>query len=257
MLDKFKRLYRGIIVVICFMIFGLGALIIRYFVFPIQGSCLKDTTKKKYKYSETLHKSWYFFVKLLETLRVIKVQVDDIDKIKNIKNSIIVSTHPSYIDILILMSIIPNSTCFVAHKLTNNPFFRGMVELLFIPEGISIDELVAKTSKVLGEGFNVIIFPMGTRHKKDEYPKIRRGTALIAQKTNKNIVALKIATSRNFLQINQPIYDAGTETIIYNISYLEEINITKFISNYPDEVDFRTNLTKRIGNSLYKDNLQN
>lgn len=259
MLNRFKRLYRGLTVTACFVVFGIGALVIRYLVFPIQGLTIKDNTQKKYQYSETLHKSWKFFVYLLEFLKVIKIKSDDLEKIKNIRNSIIVSTHPSYIDILILMAIIPYSTCFVAHKLTNNPFFKGMVELLFIPEGLSIDEILNKTSKVLEEGFNVIIFPMGTRHRKEEYPKIHRGTALIAQETNTNIAALSIETNQDFLQTNQPIYDAGTDTIEYNISWLEEINISDFSNTYSDKVDFRTNLTKRIANILYKNkkNLQN
>ena len=92
----------------------------------------------------------------------------------------------------------------------------------------------------------------GTRHRKNEYPKIRRGAALIAQKSRKNIVMLNIETDFDFLQIHQPIYDAGTKAVVYNLEYLNEIDINKFLEKFPDEVTFKTEITKQISATLYK-----
>lgn len=99
-----------------FGIFGIGALFIQYLIFPFQ----KNESEKQ----NTLQKSWEFFVWLLQKTGILKIEISDFEKIKNIKNSIIVSTHPSFADIIILMSLIPHSTCFVAERLTKNPFFK-------------------------------------------------------------------------------------------------------------------------------------
>ena len=238
------RLLRSITVIFLFALFGCGALFIRYVIFPLQNSEIK-------KY-ETLQKSWKFFIWLLKKLKIIRLESNSLEQIKNIKNSIIVSTHPSFIDIVILMSIIPHSTCFVAEKLARNPFFKGMVKLLFIVEVPAIEEWLDKTCEKLENGLNVIIFPMGTRHRKNEYPKIRRGTALIAQKSHKNIVMLNIETDFDFLQIHQPIYEAGTKAVTYNLEYLEEIDTDKFLEKFPDEVTFKKEVTKLISTTLYK-----
>ena len=237
------KVLRGLTVLILFVIFGTGALFLRYCIFPFQKNELKN-----YK---TLQKSWQFFICLIKFLKIIELKIDNLDKISTIKNSIIVSTHPSFIDIVILMSIIPYSTCFVAEKLARNPFFKGMVNLLFILEIKSIDNWLEKTCEKLNNGLNVIIFPMGIRHKKNEMPKIRRGTALIAQKSHKNIVMLKLQTSFDFLQSNQPIYDAGNKPILYSLKYLGEINTNHFLEKFPDEVTFKTEITKRISTALY------
>ncbi len=238
------KFFRGISVVILFGFFGISALVIRYLVFPFQKSRLEN-----YK---TLHKSWCFYVWLIKKLKIINLNVNNLEKIKNIKNSIIVSTHPSFIDILILMSIIPYSTCFVAQKLAKNPFFKGMVELLFILDSNNIDEWLKNSCQKLDEGLNLVIFPMGRRHDQIEFPKIRRGTALIAQKSKKNIVALDIKTDSKFLQINQPIYEAGNKPVEYVIDYLCDINTEEFLEKYEDEVTFKTELTKKIAKILYK-----
>lgn len=238
------KLIRSITIISLFAFFGFGALFIRYFIFPFQ-----KTVTEKHK---TIQKSWQFFIWLIKKLHMIKLEIDNLEKISNIKNSIIVSTHPSFIDIVILMSIIPNSTCFVAKKLARNPFFKGIVDLLFILEVQSIDEWLNNTCKKLDSGLNVIIFPMGLRHKKIETPKIRRGTALIAQKSQKNIVMINLETNFDFLQTNQPIYEAGNKPVIYTVEYLGEINTKEILNKYPDEVTFKTIITKEISSTLYK-----
>ena len=235
---------RGALVIFMFSFFGVCALILRYLVFPFQ--------KSKSQNYETLYKSWKFFIWLTSVTKIINVKQDNLDKIKNIKNSIIVATHPSFIDVVVLMSIIPNSTCFVAQKLAKNPFFKGMVELLFVIDSDDMNEWINRSVKKLNEGLNLIIFPMGTRHTKDEHPRIKRGAALIAQKSKKNIVALDIQTSSKFLYINQPIYDAGNKTISYSIKYQGEINIKEYYENKSNEIDIRSRITKAIGKILYQ-----
>lgn len=234
---------RSLTVLFLFVFFGCGALFLRYCIFPFQKSVRENR--------ETLQKSWKFFVKLLTIFGIIELDVNNWDKICSIQNSIVVSTHPSFIDIVILMSIIPNSTCFVAEKLAKNPFFRGIVDLLFILETNSIDGWLNESCKKLDEGLNLIIFPMGIRHKKTEFPKIRRGTALIAQKSKKNIVLLKLFTDFDFLQINQPIYDAGSCAVKYSLDYLGEIEVNNLLEQHSDEVSFKTVVTKKISEILY------
>ena len=244
------KLIRSLLVCLFFIIFGLGALVIRYFVFPVQNIFIKSTDFNKLKYSETLQKSWYFMILLLKISKIIKINAD-VEKLKNIKNKIIVSTHPSFLDIVILISIIPHSTCFVAQKLTKNPFFRGIVKLLFIPEGQNSEKWTADACEILDNEMNIIIFPMGGRHKQNETPKIRRGASLLALKSKKNIIALKIDSNSDFLRSHKPFYEAGSEPTVYDISYVSEINVEEFIKKYPDEVTFKTELTKEIGRKIY------
>lgn len=235
---------RSLLMVFLFTLFGFGALYIRYLILPFK--------KEKIQQYETLQNSWIFFINLLKKLKIIELEIKDTEKIKNIKNSIIVSTHPSFIDIVILMSVIPYSTCFVAAKLANNPFLKGMVNLLFIVDVESVEEWLDNACEKIDMGLNVIIFPMGGRHRRDECPRIRRGTALIAEKTLKDIVLLNIETSFDFLQGGQPFYEAGSSPVLYNIDYLGEIPVKETYEQYDDKVTFKTVITKEISKILYQ-----
>ena len=226
-----------------FILFGIGALYIRYLIFPFQSS--------KKKSCETLQASWKFFIFLLVKSGIICVNIDDKNRLENIKNSIIVSTHPSFVDIVILMSIIPHSTCFVAEKLAKNPFLQGMVKYLFILEGQELNKWVEEGKTLLSDGFNVIIFPMGTRHKKNEHPKIRRGASLLALESKKDIVLLNLEQDSAFLQIHEPFYKAGDKTVQYYLKYLDKINTEEYITKYTDPITFKTEVTKEIAKILY------
>ena len=44
------------------------------------------------------------FVKFMGIIGVFRLKVEDINELQSIKNSVIVSTHPSYLDVLVLLS---------------------------------------------------------------------------------------------------------------------------------------------------------
>lgn len=62
---------------------------------------------------------------------------------------------------------------------------------------------------MLDMGFNLIVFPTGSRHRKNEHPKIKKGAATIALNANKDITPIEITSSEDFLFIHQPFYAAG------------------------------------------------
>jgi 1-acyl-sn-glycerol-3-phosphate acyltransferase len=242
-MNKIIELYRSFLTLFALALIGVGALYITYFIFPFN-----KTITDKYK---TLQKSWKLYIAIISKLGIMKVISDDIERIKNIKNSIIVSTHPSLLDIVILMSIIPNSTCFVAEKLARNPFFKGIIKQLFIVEGQPLEQWVDDACKKLNDGLNIIIFPMGGRHYKNEQPRIHRGASYLAYKSMKDIVVLKIESSYEFLQKNRPAYYSDNKTIEYTIKYIDTFNTKEYISQNTDEVTVKTNITKYISQKLY------
>ena len=103
---------------------------------------------------------------------------------------------------------------------------------------------------MFNNGFNILIFPSGIRHKKEEQPKIRKGASLIALNAEKDIVPIIMYTNFDFLQIGQPFYDAGEKPVTYTIQALDKIDIKPFLE-YKDEVSQKKDLTKEIKKALY------
>lgn len=230
---------RSILAVFCFFIFGIGAVILNFLLFPF----IKNN---KELCSDIIHNTWRFFVNLMMFLKLFRL---DVKKLEKIENKVIVSTHPSFIDIVILIALIPRSTCFVKKELAHNPILKNLVTSIFITNEVELDELKSESKKMLDRGFNVIIFPSGIRHRRDEFPKIRKGASLVALNAGKNIVPVKVFSDRDFLFINQPFYAVSDRCVNFEIKQMREINIADFIGE--SEIITKQRLTHKIEEELY------
>ena len=230
---------RSILAVFCFFIFGIGAVILNFLLFPF----IKNN---KELCSDIIHNTWRFFVNLMMFLKLFRL---DVKKLEKIENKVIVSTHPSFIDIVILIALIPRSTCFVKKELAHNPILKNLVTSIFITNEVELDELKSESKKMLDRGFNVIIFPSGIRHRRDEFPKIRKGASLVALNAGKNIVPINMFSDRDFLFINQPFYAVSDRCVNFEIEQMREINIADFIGE--SEIITKQRLTHKIEEELY------
>ncbi len=230
---------RSILAVFCFFIFGIGDVILNFLLFPF----IKNN---KELCSDIIHNTWRFFVNLMMFLKLFRL---DVKKLEKIENKVIVSTHPSFIDIVILIALIPRSTCFVKKELAHNPILKNLVTSIFITNEVELDELKSESKKMLDRGFNVIIFPSGIRHRRDEFPKIRKGASLVALNAGKNIVPVKMFSDRDFLFINEPFYAVSDRCVNFEIEQMREINIADFIGE--SEIITKQRLTHKIEEELY------
>ena len=230
---------RSILAVFCFFIFGIGAVILNFLLFPF----IKNN---KELCSDIIHNTWRFFVNLMMFLKLFRL---DVKKLEKIENKVIVSTHPSFIDIVILIALIPRSTCFVKKELAHNPILKNLVTSIFITNEVELDELKSESKKMLDRGFNVIIFPSGIRHRRDEFPKNRKGASLVALNAGKNIVPVRMFSDRDFLFINQPFYAVSDRCVNFEIEQMREINIADFIGE--SEIITKQRLTNKIEDELY------
>lgn len=244
------KFFRSVLVLSCFGIFGAGACIINFLLFP----CAKIFIKKRKLndfYSQTIHKLWRFFTNFLIFTGVMKLNIKNRKEIEQIKNKIIVSTHPSFIDVVILIGLIPKTTCIAKEALAKNPIMKNILNTIFITNESNLDEIQKQTKELLDEGFNVIIFPSGIRHRRNEFPKIKKGAALIALKARRNIVPLKLYTDFDFLFLNQPIWQAGGKPVVFSLEQCPEIDVLTEIQKNSSDIIIKKNITKLIENSLY------
>lgn len=138
---------------------------------------------------------------------------------------------------------------FCKKELAYNPILKNLVTSIFITNEVELDELKAESKKMLDRGFNVIIFPSGIRHRRDEFPKIRKGASLVALNAGKNVVPIRMFSDRDFLFINQPFYAVSDRCVNFEIEQMREINIADFIGE--SEIITKQRLTNKIEDELY------
>lgn len=232
------RVWRGFLVVLAFTIFGIASLGLGFICIPIGKLFVKN---KRETFSHLIHKLWKGYVHFLIWLKIFKL---DLYNITPLRGKIIVATHPSFIDILILIGLYDNSLCLVKKELLNNIFLKNIIKNVYIPNNIELDEFKQICTEALNDEYNIIIFPTGTRITKGENIKIHKGSAALQIASNADIIPIKMECDYPFLQKGKPVYDASNKIITYSVTQLTPIKLTDFDEN--SEIKLRNAICEKI-----------
>lgn len=166
--------------------------------------------------------SWRMFVGMMCGLRLIKVKCLDNERLKNLRGKIVVANHPSLIDVVILVSKIPNSVCVVKRSLFKNFFTRIVIQNVYLPNDMEAEEFMTTANDILNDGYNIIIFPEGTRTVAGRPIRLHRGFAYLHAKYGHAIQPIVIHNEPLILGKNQAWYDIGTRTSVYDLNMRPE-----------------------------------
>ena len=234
------KFIRGFLVVMLFAIFGLGSLILSFVFLPAGGIFFKGNKKREY-FSHLIHKLWHGYTQLFVLFGLIRIKTNNIEQMRG---KIIVSTHPTFIDIMILIGIFDNSLCLAKKEILNNIFMKNIIKNVYIPNNIELDEFKAICIEAIKDGYNIIIFPTGTRTVEGEDLKIHKGAAALQIASGADIIPVKIDCDYPFLRKGRPIYDASDRVITYTISQSEPIKLSQFSEK--SEIKLRKEISEKI-----------
>ena len=240
---------RGLIVLIEMIIFAVGGMIIGMIIIPFV-SLFHSGLKKRQVCANIVQKSWIFFVKLLEKFDTIKLELEG--DFSNISQKVVVASHPCLLDIVFLISLIPNCVCLAKKAVLKNPCMHHIVKNLYIINDVELEEFLNDTDKALNDGFNVIIFPTGTRFLANEEVKIHKGAAQIAINSNVDIVPITLKLDFPLLQKNHFPLSAGKKLITCKITRQEDIKVSDYKTSDIDNIKLRKILSDKIKESITK-----
>ena len=210
------RFVRSFFCMFCFFVFGLGGILVGSAVFPIILLFYKSEKQRKI-FVNTVHITWRFFVWLMCALRLIRVNCADCKKLKSLHGVIVIANHPSLIDVVILVSRIPNSICVVKDSLFKNIFIRKVISKIYLSNTMKPEEFIIKGGDILSKGYNIVMFPEGTRTVPNKAIHFHRGFAYLHIETGAKILPIKITNMPPVLGKMQKWWDVGTKTSVYNI----------------------------------------
>jgi len=163
-------IYRVLVKWFSFFFFGMISLILVLIVFPFM--CLFFHPQEWFKkYGRRfVSSSMKFFVSLMHFLGIVDLEVDNRENYRHLSSKILVANHPSLLDIVMLLSLIPNADCIVNTRLDRNVIVKGIVRRIYILNSLDFDDLIQACNESLRQGNCLIIFP-----GRNQNPPIRQG----------------------------------------------------------------------------------
>ncbi|WP_238996831.1 lysophospholipid acyltransferase family protein [Entomobacter blattae] len=119
----------------------------------------------------------------------IQIDVQGLEKLPQDRPFLIASQHQSAFDTLVWMNILSRPAYIMKHELTRIPLLGPMLLLAgMIPidrkgGSAALRKLTATAIEKAAQGFQIIIFPQGTRTSYGEHLPIQPGIALLAKET--------------------------------------------------------------------------
>ena len=223
------RAWRFIATGLAFVIFGVGALAMSIFVFPIAALFTTSRTQRADRTRHLICRAFAAFVGLLRFLRILTTEFENRVGLAGCRSCLIVANHPTLLDVVILMSVNPRVQCIVKHQLWRNFFLRGVVRWAdFIRNDLESDALLGRCVEAIDEGSNLLVFPEGTRTVPDQPITLRRGFANIAISTRARIQTVVIACDQPFLCKGYPWYRVPRTIVHYRITVGECWEVSDF-----------------------------
>lgn len=221
---KSLYIWRWFATAFSFFMFGVGGALIPLIVVPILYCLPGDQERREQRGQKFIHHSFRFFIRMMRFLGVLTYEVNDVERLKQAK--LILSNHPSLLDVVFLISFVPNANCVVKGGLMRNPFMRGPIKAAgYIINDGDADDVIIAANNAFDKGHAMIVFPEGTRTTSEQLIQLKRGAANIAIRTEVDITPVLISCAPTTLTKSDKWYQIPDTRMHFQIKVKEQIEI--------------------------------
>lgn len=232
-----------------FSVFGLGGIIIGGVVFPSLLLLHRDKKVRQIKAQQLIHHSFAGFVGMMHQLGIMSYEINGLEKLVDSHGEIIVANHPSLIDVVMLIAILPRADCIVKKTLWQNPFTRGAVQAAgYILNDDSSGLIEQCVFRLKQQDASLIIFPEGTRTVKHQrLNDFQRGAANIAVRSDANFRPVIIRCEPSTLSKNEKWYQVPKRPFHVTIDIMESLSVAHIVQ----EASTSSVAARRVNEALY------
>jgi 1-acyl-sn-glycerol-3-phosphate acyltransferase len=215
-----------------FTLFGLGGLVLRLVVFPLQRLLPADAAAQRSRARATIHWAFRLFVRFMVGAGILKIEFVHGERLGR-PGQMIIANHPSLLDVVFLIAQIKDANCIVRHGLAVNRFTRAAVcHAGYVTNDESVD-MFDRAAESLRDGETLIVFPEGTRTPPDSMPTFHRGACAIALRGARMVTPVVIHMNPRSLGKGEPWYRVPYRRMHYRIVVGDSLDPAQWESRYP------------------------
>ena len=212
-----------------FVLFGVGGAVIPWLAYPIIRFAPVSKLKRQRMARGLIQKVFSFFVFYMRALGIFTVSTHGLEKLKR-DGLLVLANHPTLIDVVFLVSFLPNADCVVKSALRSNPAMRGFLSLTGFITNDSGESLIEDAGLSLASGGCLVIFPEGTRTKPGGELKFQRGAANIALRTGTAITPVLIKCDPLALSKDHKWYEGAKYRLRFSFQVGDDLSLSEYIN---------------------------
>ena len=199
-----------------FAIFGVGGVMLAYAVIPAANLGRQGRVARELRAQRIIHRAFRAFIWLGEALRLFELAESGSERLRDAPG-LVVANHPTLLDVVFLISRMPQADCIVKREAWSNPFLRGIVSAAGYVPNDEGEELVAACIARVTAGRQVVLFPEGTRSPASGLGRFHRGAAHVALRCGCRVTPVVIECDPPALMKGQPWYALPNRRLRYRM----------------------------------------
>ncbi len=250
-MTKLNYCWRVLATAFCFTVFGIGGILIPLIVVPILYLLPGGEKKRLQRGKLFIHLCFRLFIGLMEKLGIYSYETHNLEKLQQAQ--LILANHPTLIDVVFLISFVPNANCVVKSALVKNPFTRGPLKAAgYIVNDESSSEVIDGAADAFANDDCLIIFPEGTRTIPGQSLKLKRGAANVAIRAKAEVTPVVIHCEPVMLMKGKPWYKVPKQKPHFYIRVEDVMQTAHYLEHDKPSVAAR-NLTADLSQFFNKE----
>lgn len=236
MLKFLDYLWRLFATGLCFACFGIGGLLMSVLAVPCVYLGYRSRQQRTRAFRYLVHIVFRLFIRMMAALGIIRFDLSGAEAwLREQRGKVIIANHPSLIDVVVLIALMPHADCINKEALWRNIFIRGVMSAAgYIRNSGDIEAIVDACRASLEAGYSLIIFPEGTRTEPGNNIHLQRGAANIALRCGVDMVSVLINCEPPTLTKHQSWYSIPSRRIDFSVHRGKVFRVAEYTQEYED-----------------------
>ena len=239
MRERLNRYWRVFGTGSSFALFGLGGVLLWLVAFPILALAVRDPARRSRVARRWVHRCFGAFMEYMRRVGVLTYEVVGRERLQR-EGLLVLANHPTLIDVVFLVSLLPNADCVVKTRLARNPFTRGPINATGYVSNESGSGLVQDCVASVAGGSTLVIFPEGTRSPfQGGLQPFQRGAANIAVRGRIDVTPVLIRCTPPTLRKGEKWYRVPPRRFHIAVEVLPDLPVEPFLTDTPEPLAAR------------------
>lgn len=219
LLNRLDWLWRVLATGHCFgFLFG-GGFLMAITALPLIHLLSRNPTEKQVRSRRLIHHTFRFYLWQMQALGLMTLEVRGSEYLKDARGRLVIANHPSLLDVVILISLMPDCDCVVKGALRRS-LVRGVIAATGYTDNRDGGTMLQRCQTSLRAGYPLIVFPEGTRSTPGEPLVFQRGAANIAIRCKADFLPVLISCNPPTLLKGDPWYRIPTSRPAFIVEIL-------------------------------------
>lgn len=236
-----KRAFKVLASGIGFSSLGLGGILFLLLILPPLHLLPGGAEKLRWRTRWIIHRYFRALVAFLSWAGIFTPRVVGLPPRPELEGKLILATHPGYLDVVILLSLLDQLTCVVKEGVWKNPLFGWVVRAAGYIPALDPTMVIEQGALALARGETILLFPEGTRTQPGEGYTFHRGAAHLTLHARARVLPLHISCSPPLLVKGHRWYDMPADPCDYEIRAMAPLDLP-----WPDLADLPSPLAARM-----------